>query len=256
MDGSDWPLRAYRRRRSDDRVKALAMASLLIFVFSLAASSQRVRAEPAIPTTFVWYFGYVGNTFYPQAQLGVSPQTLIAQASSIGESVGPANLRLVSAIDEIRGRNISPAMIATEKSYVDSLRKYASVVYGRLDLQQFNLTSSPTIYAEVDKYARQLDLNGAWFDHAIVYYNAVGQAKFNAMMQALSSANPSFSYILNNPGTRQGYITPLPGTTWAANTHICPSVKAGTFDAVDLAQISVLNSLYPSRVLVHWDAFA
>jgi hypothetical protein len=224
-------------------------------VFSLATGPQQVRAQPTTPT-FVWYFGFVGDTFYPQTQLGLSPKSLITEASSISASVGAANLRLVAAIDEIPGKTISTAMIPTEKGYVDSLRKYSSFVYGRLDLQQFNLTSSPTIYAEVAKYANQLDLNGAWFDHAILYYNTVGQAKFNAMMQALSSANPSFGYILNNAAAKQGYIAPSTGTTWAANTYICPSVKSGTFDTIDLAQISTLNRLFPGHVLVHWDAYA
>jgi len=241
-----------RRRRAS--LPTFATVSLVLF-FSAVAGSQPVHAQPTSPT-FVWYFGYVGNTFYPQSQLGVSPQALISEASSISAAVGPSNLRLVSAIDEIQGRHVSQAMMPTEKAYVDSLRRYASVVYGRIDMQHFNMTSSPTIYAKVAEYASQLDLNGVWFDHAIVYYNVVGQAQFNSMMQTLSSTNPSFQFILNNAATNQGYITPLPGDTWAANTYICPSVKTGTFNTVNLAQVATFNSLYPNRVLIHWDAYA
>jgi hypothetical protein len=143
----------------------------------------------------------VGNTFYPQSQLGLSPQSLVSEASSISASVGPANLRLVFAIDEVQGGIISQAMIPTEKSYVDSLRAYASVVYGRIDLEMFNMTSSPTVYAKVAEYVNQLGLNGIWLNHAIVYYDAVGQMEFNTMMQTLSDSYPSLSFLLNNAAT-------------------------------------------------------
>jgi hypothetical protein len=196
----------------------------------------------------------VGNTFYPQSQLGVSPQALISQASSISAAVGRSNLRLVSVIDEIQVKHISQSMIPAEKSYVDSLRTYASVVYGRIDLGHFNMTSSPTIYAKVAEYVNQLDLNGVFFDHAAVYYKVVGQVEFNTMMQTLRNTNPSLAFILNNAAANGGYITPSLGNTWAANTYICPSVKTGTFNTVNLAQIATFNSLYPNHVLVHWDA--
>src|SRR2546430_1316082 len=66
----------------------LATISLLVFLSAVAGSQQQfVQAQPTNPT-FVWYFGYVGNTFYPQSQLGVSPQALISQASSISAAVG------------------------------------------------------------------------------------------------------------------------------------------------------------------------
>src|SRR2546427_7023076 len=90
------PPRSHARTQGENKGKILATISLLIVIFSMVASTQQAVAQPTSPT-FVWYFGYVGNTFYPQTQLGLSPQQLIAQAASISASVGPANLRLVSA---------------------------------------------------------------------------------------------------------------------------------------------------------------
>jgi hypothetical protein len=130
------------------------------------------------------------------------------------------------------------------------------VVYGRIDLQLFNLTSQTTVFQKVNEYVNQLDLNGIWFDHAIVYYSAVGDTAFNSMMQELTNEFPSLNFILNNAATGFGIIAPIKGDTWQNNAYISPTVKPGTYNQVNLTMISNMYTLYPNHVLLHFDAYA
>ena len=201
-------------------------------------------------------FGYVGNTFYPQKQLDLSPTSVIGVAQRLAGDFGSSRLRIVSAVNEIQGQKISPTNYAEIRGYVDALRKYAGVVYGRVDLDLFNLTTLPSIYDEVGVYVNQLGLNGIWFDHAVVYDSSIGNAEFNSMMQNLTDAYPHLQYILNNAATHRGYVTPLSGDTWQSKAYVSPSVSVGSYSKVNATTIEQLNKVFPGRVLVHFDANA
>jgi hypothetical protein len=219
-----------------------------------------VRAEKAsqgqTSPTFVWLYGYVGGEFYPTTELGITQAQVLHEASALSDSVGRANLRLVTAVDEVPEKTVNGSMIPVVKEYVDSLEKHASVVYGRIDLRAFNLTSTISVYQKVGEYVNQMDLNGIWFDHAVVYYSAVGGVPFNSMMQNLSTTFPQLNFILNNAAIGYGIIAPGVGDTWQTNTYISPTVKPGTYEQVNLATISSMFALYPNHVLLHFDAYA
>lgn len=240
--------------------KLLVLAIAIILLVPIFSAVPAVQAEKVSPeqtsSTFVWLFGYVGGEFYPATELGITRAQVLHEASALSDSVGKANLRLVTAVDEIPGKTVNASMIPVVKEYVDSLEKHASVVYGRIDLQIFNLTSTTSVYQKVSEYVNQMDLNGIWFDHAIVYYSAVGSAPFNSMMQKLATTFPQLNFILNNAATGYGIITPAAGDTWQNNAYISPTVKPGTYNQVNLATISTMFALYPNHVLLHFDAYA
>jgi hypothetical protein len=168
---------------------------------------------------------------------------------------GPGKLALVSVVDETQGQVVSQKMYATIAGYASELHQYAGTLYGRIDLYQFNMTSNPSIYQEFGKYVVTLGLNGAWLDHAVLYYRAVGQTKFNAMMQELISMYPNARFILNHC-SGSTIITPLDGTTWALNTLVSPTVNPNSYDNVSLKLISEFNAVWPGAVLLHLDAYA
>jgi len=227
-------------------------AVLAILALTPLGMSLRVNATSATGPTFVWYFGYVGNSFYPQSELGITPAQMIMEAAQLSNAVGYSNLRFVSVVSEFAGQDVTPAMYPTIESYVSSLRSYASVVYGRIDLSDFNLKTTPSIYAKVAEYV-QLGLNGIWLDGAIGYYDKVGGAKFNTMMQNIAELYPSLNFILNNAPANLGIVTPT--GSWSSKAYISPSVTKGTYDMVSASTVASMNALYPGRVLVHFDAF-
>jgi hypothetical protein len=249
--------------RNVSRISILLVA-LMLFAFpsflgqTLAFSTVQ---SPASSTTssgpvFVWMFGYVGDTFWPQANQSITPQETIQLAANLSAAVGASNLRIVNPVDVEPGHNIQSAYISTIASYVASLKQYASVVYGRIDMTQFNTTA--TIYPEVSMYVNQLGLNGVFFDLAPILYQRIGQSAFNNIIQNLSSSFPGLNYVMNEAANSNDYITPLHGTTWGANTYVMPTVSSGsyTFSGVSLSKIAALNKIYPGRVLLHYDSNA
>lgn len=205
----------------------------------------------------MWLFGYVGDTYYPSSQLGISSSSVVSIAQSLSSIAGTSNLRIVAAVDQEQGHNIQPQMIPTIKAYVDTLRRYSSVVYGRIDLEEFNTTSSVSLASEIALYANQLDLNGVWFDHSPAVYAAIGRSAFNSYMQNLANNYPSFNFLMDQSANTGGvYVTPEPGSTWGAHTYITPTTISGTDNQYSQGEISSLNSIYPGRVVMHYDAFA
>lgn len=237
---------------------AVLVAVVIAGFMLLPAAPVRASNLPAgnSGTTYARFYGYVGNTFDPQSQLALSATTVLRAASQLSTAAGgPGNLALVSVVDETQGQVVSPKLYATIEGYVAELHKYAGTLYGRIDLYQFNMTSNPSIYQELGKYVGTLGLNGAWFDHAVLYYEAIGQTKFNAMMQELISLYPHAHFILNHCSAAT-IITPLAGTTWASNTLVSPTVNPSSYDKVSLKLISQFNAVWPGAVLLHLDAYA
>lgn len=233
----------------------LAVFSLTILCLVSFAGTPVVSATANRPV-FVWLFGYTGDNFLPQQELGVTPQNLLSAVQNISASVGSSNLRLVDAVGEEPGGNVQSQMIPTIKSYIDSLRQYASVVYARIDLEEFNTSSSSSLFSQVSIFVNEMDINGFWFDHGPNLWQATGSTAFNAMMQNLSSSFPKIRFILNQATNLGGWITPSKGTTWGERTYISPTVLSGTYNQLSLKTIAALNAIYPGRVLVHFDAFA
>lgn len=217
---------------------------------------------------FVWYFGYVGDTFYPQTQLNISEQQMISQARSLSVSVdSTSRLVFVSAVDQLAGHSIkwgSKSVLENLRGYVGNLSLYGQV-YGRIDLEQFNTTgfggtaSEVSINQEIGYYITDLSLKGVWLDHASVLYHESPTA-FNNMMQNLSKSFPGFTFILNQAFRqiyKTGIITPATGTTWAAQTYISPSVLSGSYKNIPASsQFVTWNNYYPGRVLLHFDSYA
>lgn len=163
----------------------------------------------------------------------------------------------MAPVDQENGHNINSSYIPTIKAYVSSLRPYSSVIYGRINLEQYNFTSSPSLYDEAALYVNQLGLNGIWFDHAPVLYNDSGKDAFNWYMQNLTTAFPQLNYLVDqsaNFGTT--YVTPLNNDTWGQTTYITPTTNQSTDNALNWGKIEALNAIYPGRVVVHYDAFA
>lgn len=236
---------------------ALLVASGFILPSS-AFSLNTLQASKAIPQqtapTFVWFYGYVGGDFFPTTQLGITKAQVLHQASMLSDDIGKSNLRLVTAVDTTQAREANSTMIPVIKRYVDKLETYASVVYGRVDLEVFNMSSPTTVFQLVSEYVNQMDLNGVWFDHAVVYYSVIGRLPFDDMMQKLANEFPGLNFVLNNAAANHGIITPTKTDTWQANAYISPTVKKGTYNYVDLREVSRMNALYPGHVLVHFDA--
>jgi len=216
-------------------------------------SSAAPTFDPSKPITFVWFFGYLGGHFFPADQLSLTPEDLINTASSLSTRVGGSgNLALVTAVAE--PRTIPSTAYPAVTSYVASLHQYAPLVLGRLDLNRYNATSSPTVYDEMAKFVTTFNLNGVFFDHAIIYYTSVGQAAFNDMMQQLHNLYPSIYFILND--ARASPLLPSSGTTWADQAYISPSVSKDSYETVNYDAIVSLNQVWNGRVLLHLDAYA
>src|SRR5437667_1926643 len=138
------------------------------------ASSAASTFDPSKPITFVWFFGYLGGRFLPADQLNLNPEDLIDTASSLSARVaGNSNLALVTVVAE--PGPIPSSLYPAVTSYVASLHQYAPLAIGRLDLNRYNVTSSPTVYDEVAKFLTTFNLDRVAFDHAISYYTSVAQ---------------------------------------------------------------------------------
>jgi hypothetical protein len=224
-------------------------------------------------TTFIWYFGFIGNTFYPGNELHLSQQDMVNTARNLDNIFGKKNLILLTSVDEIpqKGGVISKSNIPKIASYISKLKQYASAVYGRLDVIQFNLTSlagfgncDPNVnmtpcplFNETSMYINQLHLDGIWYDHVVRYYGTVGNETFNQMMENLTTDFPNTTFILNHtpPPNNYGYITELPGFNWENHSYVAPSPPLSNKTIV--VNDNVLQQLYdrfPGHVLMHMDA--
>jgi hypothetical protein len=234
----------------------LFLGGFLAFASPVYASSGSSAASKPV---FVWMFGYTGDTFVPQSQLGISTTQFVSQVKSISNAVGKSNLRLVSVIGEEPGHNIQSGSEAAIKAFVGQLKPYASVLYGRIDLQEFNTKSSPTLQSQVALF-ESLGVNGVWLDEGPNLWHSMGSPAFNSMIQNLVKAYPSLNIIMNQAvnkgGADGGWITPAKGTTWGSHTYISPSVNAKSCCTVNAKTISTMNKIYPGRVLLHFDANA
>jgi hypothetical protein len=205
---------------------------------------------------YVWFFGYVGKDFYPMTQLGINQTTIINVARTLEEDLGGKDrLSLVTAVSQIQGSRIRPEMYEEIRTYVTTLRKYATIVYGRLDLWMFNLTSKHSIYSEIEKYVYELNINGIWFDHPAHYYEDVGHETFNNMMQNITNQYPDLFYILNS-AKKGGVIIPDNSSSWSNRATVSPSVGFNSYEYIPTEYIKKLNKYYDGRVLLHLDAFA
>jgi hypothetical protein len=253
------------------RLGFVLVLSLLMLSFAPPVAgfqqSNKSNSSSSAPI-FVWYFGYVGDVFYPGTQLGISTGQMVSVAQSLSGTLGTTTrLVFVSAIDQTPGNIIQwkdSAVVNQLLSYVLYLQTYGQV-YGRIDLEQFNTTgfggssASTSAYTEVGYYTKMLNLNGVWLDHASVLYNR-NPALFNAMMQNLTESYPALTFILNQTfrQTRpSAIIVPAGGTTWAKQTYLSPTVSPGSYNKIPpLSLFAKWNQYYPGRVLVHYDSYA
>lgn len=234
---------------------------------------------------YVWLFGFVGNTFYPQTQLGLTQQQVIDVAKNLCAAVGKQNLNILTAVDEIQTyldpngviNTSNPAIMSNITSYVSSLKQYSAAVYGRLDFLQYNVSfpsygaiSNPlSVYNQTSLYVNKLGLSGVWFDRSPSYYAdgpndkgaktppGAGPETFNRMMQNLTTMFPAAKFILNQAASQFGPITPFGNTTWEQNTYICPTVqvnKPGYTLTDDWAEFPEFYARFPGHVLLHFDA--
>lgn len=220
-------------------------------LFSSAATVTSTCNTPVRPV-FVWMFGYVGDSFYPLTNNSVTPSEMISEAQSISNSVGASKLRIISAVDVEPGHNIQSSMIPTIADYVANLSLYSSMVYGRIDMEQFSNYSS--LSTEIGLYVNQLHLKGVFFDLGPVLYSRMGESAFNNMMQQLTNEFPNVCYLFNQSSTT--IIMPESGTTWASNAYLSPTVSPGSLTSISLSKIQTLNKYYPGRVIVHYDSNA
>jgi hypothetical protein len=240
--------------------------ALLIFAFisysnpassfySSGSSSASACSTPARPV-FVWMFGYVGNYYYPQTNNSVTPAEMISAAKNISGVVGASNLRIVEAVDVEPGHNINqttdPNIVSTIRTYVSGLKVYSSMVYGRMDMEQF--TNYKSISAEMALYS-SMGVTGVFFDLAPILYSRMGQNAFNHMMQELTINFPNVCYIMNQTSPIIT-ITPLGNDTWQQQTYVSPTVSPGSLTTLagGLTKIENLNKLFPGRVIIHYDA--
>lgn len=216
---------------------------------------------------YVWFFGFVGDQFYPQTMLNISEQTMINYVANLSATYGRNRLVILTAVDEIpvTGGEITSPMISTIASYVSALHQYAAAVYGRLEFDQFNLNASSygtcsawstcPIYNQSALYINELGLNGIWFDHVSQYYQAIGSLDFNNMMQNLTEMFPTASFILNQASSgHYGFVQELQGSgyTWENQTFVSPTTTKNF--VVPRKTIQTLNQLFPGHVILHLDA--
>lgn len=245
-------------------------------------------SETVYSPVYIWFFGYVGNEFYPQTTLNISESMMVSLAQNLSNVFGKQRLVLQTAVDEVPLPNgaINQSMISTIQSYVAQLKQYARAVYGRLDFYQFNLTSLPgygsctlgggsgpwydcPIYNQSELYINELGLNGIWFDHPSQYYSSsctaghcgVGAAEFNLMMQNLTTLLPNATFIMNQtPGGLLGYVQQVQGDcgsgvqcTWESQTYASPSPPEKSL-AMNQQTLETENGLFPGHVIGHFDA--
>lgn len=239
---------------------------ILVLLLVVPVGNSFASAGPASSyphsQTFVWYFGYLGDTFQPVSNLGLSQSYLISEASALsGEVGGPAHLTIIHAVAEGSQKYISTNMIASEAQYVSSLKQYAGNVSGWIDLSVINLTSSPhTVYTEVNKMVNQIGVNAIWFDHAVAYYNAIGRIAFNGMMQNLHEDFPGVLFFLNVTDVK-GRIEPLSNTDWSDYTYVLPSFARSNLKGLagfvtEPAITRSYNKYFPGHVILHFDSTA
>jgi hypothetical protein len=259
------------KRYRDGSGKPLANVFLAVLVLALICfssdsmnSSAQTQKATQSSQVFVWFFGYVGNNFYPRLQLDITPKQTLQEAKLLSTDLNSTSvLRFVSTVDEIPGEEVSwsnLSQVQQIKNYVVSLQSYGQV-YGRLDLAEFNYTawSGNTIFSEASRYIKQLSIQGIWLDHAGVLFNS-NPIKFNQMMQNLTNQFPGVTFILNqayHQANSNFNIVPETGTTWASKTYISPSIQMGSYNVLpSKQQLSRWNDSYPGRVLIHFDSFA
>jgi hypothetical protein len=266
---------------------AFSVLVLILFVSSSVGYSSATSSHSSNPQTtkaasggpvYVWLFGYVGNTFYPQTQLGLTPTQVLNVAKNLSNTFGKQNLVILTAVDEIQtyidpNGVISSSMVPTIRSYVSQLKTYASAVYGRLDFLQYNVSapsygsiSNPlSVYNQTDLYVNKLGLSGVWFDRSPSYYSdgpyqkppGAGPEVFNQMMQNLTTLFPNANFILNQAASQFGPITPFANTTWEQHTFICPTVQVvnpGYHLEDNWANLPLYYARFPGHVLLHFDA--
>lgn len=277
-----------RRLADPNRLGLVGCLAILLFsvvvsdsVSPMYSSAARSGANHVLNSTvstsnmslsgsaLIWFFGYVGNSFYPKIELNISEQTMIDTAKNLSETFGKKNLVLLTSVDEIPTRQgtINESMIPKIAHYVAQLKKYASAVFGRLDLIQFNLTESPNfgncstwsncpIYNQSSIYINELGLNGIWFDHPAYEMNALGNVTFNKMMQNLTDLFPKAQFILNQatPPSKYGYITELAGYSWENSTYIAPSPSQGYLVDPSAEQLQQFYARFQGHVIMHMDA--
>jgi hypothetical protein len=238
------------------RLTVLIVLSLLVLSGFVSVSGARIAsASSTSPTVskpvFIWMFGYTGNSFYPQSQLGLSQAQTISVAQQVSARVGKTNLRIVCALG-LEGGSIGSGSYTAERNYVNSLKQYASVVYARMDLQDY---SGASLMSNIGVLVKTLGVNGLWLDEAPKLWASMGSARFNTMMQNIVNAFPSINIILNQALIAGSPIRPTMGT-WGSHTWIAPSVNSGGCCTINYGEMSMLNGIWGGRVVLHFDAFA
>ena len=201
-------------------------------------------------------FGYIGDTFWAQANNSVTPQETFSVAANMSAEFGYQNLRLVNSIDVEPGHNIQASNVSTIHAYVQQLRTYSAYVYGRIQGPQF--PNQTAMYNEAYLFYKEIGVNGIFIDLAPILYQQIGQTMFNKIMQNLTDSFPGISFMMNYASKSLPVETPLSGTTWGLNTYIMPTVPSGqyTYDSVNQSKIVELNHVFPGHVLLHYDANA
>jgi len=230
-----------------------------------AVSNSYGASQAVTGPVFVWFFGYVGGSFYPQTELDLSQAQMISEAASMSASLGSTTaLRFIAAVDQLPGRAATvinwnnATIVANIQSYVSNLSQYGQV-YARIDLEEFNWSSSTTVYQEVSNLYKDLGVAGIWFDHAAVVYGS-NETDFNTMMQNLTTSYPKLMFILNQSTrskTGGQVIQPSSGMTWNEQTYISPSVLINSYNKVPtVSLLQQFNRFYPGRVLLHFDSYS
>lgn len=222
-----------------------------LVAFQPSIPPVRAITLPSSSAQFIWFFNYKGtNTYLPTSDLALSPTQVETEAGVFEAAAGHDNLVLVHAIAYQKGHQINSGN-ATMTAYVTTLHTYAKFVTGFVGLAEFNLTTSPTIY-QVVTILSGLGVDGVWIDQTSGFYTRVGQTTFSHMMDNLTSQNPSLFWMVNYAGSAA--ITPLGGASWPAVTFAEDSPLLNTYDHINPVKLATLNTLYPGRVLMHFDA--
>lgn len=222
-----------------------AMSGDAFYVDAFAA--QRGHAG----MVFAWLFGYQGDRFVPETELGLSPAKVLDVASQLEAQVGKSRLALVTSVNFVN--DITASQIPTIKRYVDQLHEHAANVFGRVNV----LDDSADVASRIDLCLTRLGLDGVWFDHPESYYESAGPGVFGREMDRLVTKYPSAHYILNYTGATSGshrLITPEKGATWPKKTFASPTTRFSTDDQINFDLIKQLGQFYDGKVILHLDA--
>jgi hypothetical protein len=227
-----------------------------ILVYSTLNSGGTSTIQPNCPArtspTFVWLFGYEGKLgFMPSYQLGLSQTDVLSAVSKVSNTVGARNLILVRVVDESDG-SVSPKNYSGVQAFVSQLKSYAIGVWGRISLQKFNMTSTPSIFDEVSRMIGVFGLNGVWFDGAPSYYSTIGSKTFGGMMETLAKIYPNDTWGLNQSGSP--VLAPQAGADWPSVTYVFPSVAYGSTGSISTSRVAALMGYFGSNVVMHLDA--